>query len=83
MNLIVIQTAEEAKEKATEMRLQKINDELKSIAERINQAVSKGEMSCCIDGYVDGEVKDKLKTLGYKVTSGSKYNESYVNISWK
>lgn len=83
MNLTVIQTAEEAREKATEKRLQQINDELKSVAKCINQAVSKGEMSCCIDGYVDGEVKNKLETLGYKVTSGSQYNESYTNISWK
>ena len=84
MSLVVIQTAEEARKKATEVRLQQINNELTSIAECINRAVSEGEMSCYIDCYVDEEVKNKLENLGYKVTSGSyNYNEGYTNISWE
>jgi hypothetical protein len=83
MSLIVIQTAEEAREKAAQVQLQQIYNKLTSIAESINQAVSEGEMSCYIDCYIDDEVKNKLETLGYKVTSGSQYNESYTNISWK
>lgn len=83
MSLVVIQTAEEVRKKATEVRLQQINNELTFIAECINQAVSEGEMSCYWDHYVDDEVKSKLETLGYKVTSGYQYNESYTNISWK
>lgn len=34
-------------------------------------------------GHIQPENRKKLEKLGYKVETGSQYNESYVNISWR
>ena len=76
-------TAKEAKEKTIGAYQNKIANELAIIAQDINEAVVSGEMSCTIDKYVSKDAKEKLESLGYKVVSGTQYNESYTFISWR
>ena len=76
-------TAKEAKEKGIEACQKKIANELEMIAQDINEAIAAGEMSCTVDKYVSKDTKQKLESLGYQVTSGTQYNESYTFISWR
>ena len=76
-------TAKEAKEKANEACQKKIANELAIIVQAINETVVTGEMSCTIPKYVSKDARQKLESLGYKVDSGSQYNESYTSISWR
>ena len=76
-------TAKEAKEKAIEACEKNIANELGIIAQSINEAIAAGKFSCTLGKSVSIEVKQKLEALGYKVTSGTQYNESYTSISWR
>lgn len=35
------------------------------------------------DGSLKPETRKKLEELGYKVETGTQYNEPYYSISWK
>lgn len=76
-------TAKEAKEKGIDAYQKKIANELEMIAQDINEAIAAGEMSCTVDKYVSKDTKQKLESLGYKVTCGAQYNETYTFISWR
>ncbi len=56
--------------------------ELSKIEEQIYEAISNGKFSIYNDGILQPETKQRLEELGYKITTGLQYNESYYSISW-
>lgn len=78
-----IPTAAEAKN-VTELAIENsITKQLEELSFKINAAIHKGKYDITNDGTLNLEVKRKLEALGYKVTIGNQYNESYYTISWK
>jgi hypothetical protein len=58
-------------------------EELNIISEKINEAISKGKFSISEDGSLSQNCRQKLEELGYKIETGSQYNEPWYSISWK
>ena len=78
-----IPTAAEAKN-VTELAIENsITKQLEELSFEINTAIHKGKYDITNDGTLDSEVKRRLEALGYNVTVGNQYNESYYTISWK
>lgn len=78
-----IPTAAEAKNATELAKENSITKQLEKLSSDINNAIHKGKYDIANDGTLDSEVKRRLEDLGYKVTSGNQYNESYYTISWK
>lgn len=57
--------------------------QLAELFKLIRDAVADGKFSISKDGCLKPETRKKLEELGYKVETGSKYNESYYSISWR
>jgi predicted kinase len=60
-----------------------VTSELNKLSEQINNAIAEGKYSITNDGYLQQETRQRLEELGYKIQTGSQYNESYYSISWK
>lgn len=78
-----IPTAAEAKNATELAKENSITKQLEELSFEINTAIHKGKYNITNDGTLDSEVKRRLETLGYNVTIGNQYNESYYTISWK
>ena len=46
-------------------------------------AIMDKKYSCSIEGSVSHDVREYLQSLGYQVSYGSHYNDSYTTISWE
>ena len=57
--------------------------ELAKISKKISEAITNGRFSISDDGCLQYETIQRLEELGYKVQTGSQYNEQYWSISWK
>lgn len=57
--------------------------QLAELSKLIKDAIADGKFSISEDGYLKPETRKKLEELGYKVETGTQYNESYYSISWK
>lgn len=57
--------------------------QLAELSKLIRDAIEDGRFLISEDGSLDPKVRKKLEELGYKVETGSQYNESYYTISWK
>ena len=57
--------------------------QLAEISKRISDAIADGRFSINENGCLQYETTQRLEELGYKVKTGSQYNESYWSISWK
>ena len=57
--------------------------QLAEISKRISDAIANGKFSISGDGCLQYETIQRLEELGYKVKTGSQYNESYWSIGWK
>ncbi len=57
--------------------------QLAELSKLIRDAIADGKFSICEDGYLKPETRKKLEGLGYKVETGTQYNESYYSISWR
>lgn len=77
-----MRTAFDAKEKTTEVLENCATQELKEIESKIESAVRSGKYSISDGGSLSAQTYNRLKKLGYKVETGSQYNESYYIISW-
>lgn len=75
-------SAQEAAIKSEEAMRKNVTSELKEIEDLISQEILRGERMCCYDGSISGAVKKEMERLGYEVTTGVQYNESYVIIRW-
>ena len=57
--------------------------QLTELSKQIRAAIADGKFSISLDGCLKSETQKKLEDLGYKVETGTQYNESYYSISWK
>ena len=57
--------------------------QLAELSKLIRDAIADGKFSISEDGCLKPEIRKKLEELGYKVETGSQYNESYYSISWR
>ena len=57
--------------------------QLAELSKLIRYAIADGKFSISKDGCLKPEIRKKLEELGYKVETGSQYNESYYSISWR
>lgn len=76
-------TAEEARKLTLEAKRNSLEQELEKIFEEIEAAIMDKKYSCSIKGSVSHDVREYLQSLGYQVSYGSHYNESYTTISWE
>lgn len=59
-----------------------VTEELLKLEKQINDAINRGKFSISNNGFLQVETKKRLEELGYKVTVGYQYNETYYSISW-
>ena len=57
--------------------------QLAGLSKLIRDAIADGKFSISEDGSLKPETRKKLEELGYKVETGTQYNEPYYSISWK
>ena len=57
--------------------------QLTELSKLIRDAIADGKFSISEDGCLKPEIRKKLEELGYKVETGTQYNEPYYSISWK
>lgn len=76
-------SAKEAKEIAIQGKYERAVKQMELIECEIQKAIEKGSFSASFNGSICSANKEKLESLGYKVDSGSQYNESYFSVSWK
>lgn len=79
----VLLAATEARNKTQENIHNCVTTELHKLSEQIDNAIAEGKYSISNDGYLQSETQQRLEELGYKIQTGSQYNESYYSISWK
>ena len=77
-----LMTAEEAREKIDRCEDEKSFSIWCDVVKKINRAIEDGQRDYSNDGTLPESVVKKLRGLGYKVTSGSQYNQSYYIIKW-
>lgn len=72
---------------ANKMTNNAINDcttqQLAELSKLIRDAIADGKFSISEDGSLKPETRKKLEELGYKVETGTQYNEPYYSISWR
>lgn len=56
--------------------------QLAELSKLIRDAIADGKFSISEDGSLKPETRKKLEELGYKVETGTQYNEPYYSISW-
>ena len=79
----VIPPASEANKMANHVIDSGITQQLAELSKLIRDAIADGKFSISEDGCLKHEIRKKLEELGYKVETGSQYNESYYSISWR
>lgn len=57
--------------------------QLVELSKLIRYAIADGKFSISEDGSLKSETRKKLEELGYKVKTGTQYNEPYYSISWR
>lgn len=57
--------------------------QLAELSKLIRDAIADGKFSISEDGCLKPETRKKLEELGYKVETGTQYNEPYYSISWR
>ena len=57
--------------------------QLAELSKLIRDAIADGKFSISEDGSLKLETRKKLEELGYKVETGTQYNEPYYSISWR
>ena len=76
-------SAKEANAKTIEALNNCATKELDEIMSGIHKQANEGYFNYGGDGYLHDVTKERLKELGYKVETGSQYNEPYYSISWE
>lgn len=78
----MIPTAEEARERTNKWITLKRQAEMEKIEKEIEREIENGHHIAYCTWRIDTEIKEKLEELGYTVTLGSQYNESWTSIEW-
>jgi len=80
---IKIISAKEANAKTIKALNDCATKELNKIMSGIHNTANEGYFTYGGDGYLNEITKKRLEELGYKVETGSQYNEPYYSISWE
>lgn len=75
-------SAKEARERTSEIKKKGLAHEISKVEQEIEKAILLGEDSAYLDGSLSSPTREYMHSLGYKVFSGTKYNESYTEIKW-
>lgn len=79
----VFPTAQEARKKASTIITENDQFQAEEVFEFINNAISKGEYTMTFYSALRNNVKELLKTLGYKIEDQSNQRDgSQFKISW-
>lgn len=79
----IIPSASEANKMTNNAIDSRTTQQLAELSKLIRDAVANGKFSISEDGCLKPETRKKLEELGYKVKTGTHYNESYYSISWR
>ena len=79
----VIPSASEANKMTNNAINNCTTQQLAKLSKLIRDAIADGKFSISEDGCLKPETRKKLEELGYKIETGSQYNESYYSISWR
>jgi hypothetical protein len=78
----VLINAKEARRIVEQGYNEKAIAQLEQIEWELENAIQNGKFNVSLDGVIEASNRRKLESLGYKVSAGSQYNESYFTISW-
>lgn len=59
-----------------------VTQELNKLEEQISNAIANGEFFISNNGTLQKETRSRLESLGYKIETGSQYNEAYYSVNW-
>ena len=76
-------TAAEANKQTKENINNFATEELRYVKKMIEECIANGNYYFTCSGYLSKNVITMLKSLGYKVITGTQYNECYYTVSWK
>ena len=79
----VIPSASEANKMTNHVIDSCTTQQLAELSKLIRDAIADGKFSISEDGCLKPKTQKKLEELGYKVKTGTQYNEPYYSISWK
>ena len=79
----VIPSASEANKMTNNAINSCTTQQLTELSKLIRDAIADGKFSISEDGCLKPEPRKKLEELGYKVKTGTQYNEPYYSISWR
>ena len=79
----VIPSASEANKMTNNAINSCTTQQLTELSKLIRDATADGKFSISEDGCLKPETRKKLEELGYKVKTGTQYNEPYYSISWR
>jgi hypothetical protein len=79
MNLL---NANEAYRKTSAISFTALSKDLEYVAGEIEKAVSQGRYSTTISRNLSSEIIKRLKTLGYNISIGQQYNDTFIYICW-
>ena len=79
----VIPSASEANKMTNNAINSCTTQQLTELSKLIRDAIADGKFSISEDGCLKPETRKKLEELGYKVKTGTQYNEPYYSISWR
>lgn len=79
----VIPSASEANKMTNNAIDNRTTQQLAELSKLIRDAIADGKFSISEDGCLKPETRTKLEGLGYKVETGTRYNEPYYSISWR
>lgn len=75
-------TAKEARERVIYKANQLATIEMKHIEEMIENAIENCEYSISQNGTLSQFCRNQLESMGYKVETGTQYNEPWYCIRW-
>ena len=79
----VIPSASEANKMTNHVIDSCTTQQLAELSKLIRDAIADGKFSISEDGCLKPETRKKLEELGYKVETGTQYNEPYYSINWR
>lgn len=75
-------TASEARTKLRQSAVDTTENELEQVETLINDAIASNKSSVSFDGTISSYTMNELGKRGYRVITGSQYNEPYVRVLW-
>ena len=75
-------TAQEARERVNSLESERIQNEMKTVEDKINVAIAKGETSCWLGISISEATSKWLKSLDYKIRWFEDSDGCDVEVIW-